>query len=218
MTSITSRQYFPPLLRSILTNPSIIKMGYQIKRNLAKIAIAFHDDELHSALKSTSMLLDLGQHAKLKGVVTNSNTMLEALAGSILKQSITLPAIPPGWSTVHDSLTIQCLHDEIDCVWQIYASLSSLNSVGLPLTPSQTSHNGQLVTLFHGDKAVAEGTIVWPHQGSLVVIDDANGNTRRINITPTRSLITLTRVLVQVHFTHFIYSASSGYLITVARQ
>jgi hypothetical protein len=52
------------------------------------------------------------------------------------------------------------------------------------------------VILFHGDKPVAEGLRFKQIPQSLEVIDDDVGTTRKINITPTRSLVTLTRVLV----------------------
>jgi hypothetical protein len=76
--------------------------------------------------------------------------------------------------------------------------------VGLPLVPFQVQKDGHLVTLFQGNKPVAEGHIVWPHPRFIEVIDNDNGGLQQINISPTRSLIELTKVLTPgcIHSLH----------------
>jgi hypothetical protein len=187
-----------------LTNPSIIKLGCQVKQSLSDIAASFNDPELHASLRSNPALLDLGQHAKLKGAVSNPMTSLDALAGAILKKAFTPPSIPECWDSVTDTLTIEQLHSEVDCIWQIYILLSTRNSVGLPLVPSQTQLHDHPITLFQGEKPIAEGTLIWPHPSFLEAIDDDEGSKRRINITAKRSLIKLTQVLVPgaIHTLH----------------
>ena len=96
------------------------------------------------------------------------------------------------------------LHHNIEAIWHVYLSLSAKDSVGLPLAPFQTSSNGLLVTLYHSQKAVAEGCLVWPHDGYIEVVDNDMDSCRRINITATRSLIQLTRVITPaaIHALH----------------
>jgi len=108
-------------------------------------------------------------------------------------------------------------------MWQVYLSLSSKNSVGLPLVPFQTSSNGLLVTLYHSQKPVAEGCLIWPHDGFIEAIDNNAGSHRRINITATRSLIQLTRVITPaaIHALHaqsiqWIYDHSGLAVVTTS--
>lgn len=107
------------------------------------------------------------------------------------------------------------LHCNIEAIWQVHLSLSSKNSVGLPLVPFQMSTNGLLVTLYHSQKPVADGCLIWPHVGFIEAVDNDTSSCRRINITTTRSLIQLTRVIHLQPFMHFMHKVSSGFLIMV---
>jgi hypothetical protein len=62
---------------------------------------------------------------------------------------------------------------------------------------------GQLVTFVVGNKPVAEGYIV-PRSGFLLTVMDNEKHTARINVTPTRSMIKITKALVpgQLHHLH----------------
>jgi hypothetical protein len=68
-------------------------------------------------------------------------------------------------------------------------------SVGLPLVKAQLETNGHLVTLFQASVPVAEGHIIWPQSNFIDVIKDGEGNHQKIKITPTCSLIQVTKVL-----------------------
>ncbi|KAK6972114.1 hypothetical protein R3P38DRAFT_3486984 [Favolaschia claudopus] len=59
---------------------------------------------------------------------------------------------------------------ELECLWEIYVTLSKLDSVGLRLQQTQAETNGQLVTLVQACKPVAEGSIVGQHEGYLDAI------------------------------------------------
>jgi hypothetical protein len=64
---------------------------------------------------------------------------------------------------------------------------------------------------------VAEGHIIWPHPRSINVVDDEEGNTRKINITSTRSLIELTAILVPGYI-HSIHSQCIQWVFDHGRQ
>jgi hypothetical protein len=171
----------------------VIKLGLGVKQSLFDIATSFNDAELHSSLKSPA-ILELAHYVKLKGCIKSLTSPLDMLCGVVLKKYISLPPPNmPGTWTPRYILQLRC---EVDCIWQIYLAASSRDSTGLPLTQSQLEHHSYPVTLFHSDKPVAEGSIIWPHPTKLTVVDDDQGITRDINITATRSLINLTRVLV----------------------
>jgi hypothetical protein len=198
---LTWKAHFPTSLRAMLTSNSIIKFGYQVKQTLSDIACVFNDSEIHNSLKSTTSLIELGQHAKLKGIVQNPLISLPALAGTILKKSLTpFTSTSNGWHPGY----IRHLHEHIECIWQMYLSLREQDSIGLPLIQAQAQAHGQLVTLFHSQKPVAEGYIIWPHSGFLNVVKDDHGTMQRLNITPTRSLIQLTQILTPgyIHSPH----------------
>ncbi|KAK7012559.1 hypothetical protein R3P38DRAFT_3209914 [Favolaschia claudopus] len=93
---------------------------------------------------------------------------------------------------------------ELECLWEIYVTLSKLDSVGLRLHQTQAETNGQLVTLVQACKPVAEGSIVGQHEGYLNAVMDDEGNTKRINISRSRSLIIISKVLVPgaIHALH----------------
>jgi hypothetical protein len=120
----------------------------------------------------------------LKGVISDATSVsLQYLLGSTLKKY--LPVSDP-WGSPEYARSLHC---NIEAMWQVYLSLSSKNSVGLPLVPFQTSSNGLLVTLYHSQKPVADGCLIWPHDGFIEAIDNDTPSCRRINITSTRSLI-----------------------------
>ncbi|CAK5276222.1 unnamed protein product [Mycena citricolor] len=178
------RTQFPPSLLAILTNPSIIKVGYCVRQSLQQVAAVFSLVDIESLLKSRTMpFLDLGKLARLKGVVNDHNASLHALAGTVLKRSFTPSQIGIGVS------------DMIDCQWQIFTALHGKDAVGLPLTPEQVTSHGTLVTLVLGCKPVAEGYIVGQHPGYLNAAMDSQGSSKQINITASRSLIHITKIL-----------------------
>ena len=177
-------------------------MGCNVKQSLRDIAAAYNDADIKSSLKSNPAIIELGQHAKLKGVIRDAFPSLHVLVGTVLKKSFSPPtSAPSSWDSTN---YIQQLHTHIESIWQVYCSLSNLDSVGLPLVPFQVQKDGHLVTLFQGNKPVAEGHIVWPHPRFIEVINNDNGGLQQINISPTRSLIELTKVLTPgcIHSLH----------------
>ncbi|KAJ7747954.1 hypothetical protein DFH07DRAFT_775902 [Mycena maculata] len=78
------------------------------------------------------------------------------------------------------------------------------DSIGLPLQPIQAITDGQPVTLVQGCKPIAEGTIIGTHSGYLNAAMDDQGHTLRINVSATRSLIQISKVLVPgaIHALH----------------
>ena len=74
-------------------------------------------------------------------------------------------------------------------------SMNVNTSVGLPLIKAQLQTNGHLVTLFQASVPVAEGHIIWPRADFIDVVKDREGNHQKIKITPTCSLIQVTKVL-----------------------
>jgi len=203
MSNITLRSHFPSSLRAILTNSSIIKIGYHIQQVLQDIGTSYNDPDIIRAAKSNASLIDISQYAKLKGVISDAtSTSLQYLVGTILKKCSTPPILPASDLWVPEYT--RSLHHNIEAIWQVYLFLSSKDSVGLPLVPFQAASNGLLVTLYHSQKAVAEGCLVWPHNGYIEAIDNDMGSCRRINITATRSLIQLTRIITPaaIHTLH----------------
>ena len=74
-------------------------------------------------------------------------------------------------------------------------SMNVNTSVGLPLVKAQLQTNGHLVTLFQARVPVAEGHIIWSRADFIDVVKDKEGNHQKIKITPTCSLIQVTKVL-----------------------
>nr|GAT42352.1 predicted protein [Mycena chlorophos] len=165
LTRFTSRVHFPPALRAILTTPSIIKLGCGLRRALSTLAAVYDDEELRKAANARGgPLLELGLHAKLKGVLTTPTQSLHALVGIILERSFA----PPRFGSAPPAL-----HDEVEAIWQCYLQLVPRDSVGLPLTPEQSREGGRLVTVVHGNKPVAEGIIIGQHPGYIDVAQPA---------------------------------------------
>ncbi|KAJ6603953.1 hypothetical protein B0H10DRAFT_2229471 [Mycena sp. CBHHK59/15] len=197
VAALTSRSEILPSLRAILTNPTIIKIGHSIRENLQIISDAFSLPEIATLAKAKNApILDLGKYAKLKAVVDDPSVSLSALSGLVLRKSFSFPYhLSYPWSlTPAEQNTL--LFREIDCQWQIYLALSHLDSLGLPLQPTQSVTHGQRVTLIQACKPVAEGSIVGHHPGYLDTIMDEHGLTKRINVSASRSLIEISKVLV----------------------
>lgn len=152
--------------------------------------------EIKEILNSSNPpILDLGKLAKLKAVVNEPSVSLHALAGIILRNSFDIPNFTqyPWSAPTPEQITF--LFQEIECQWQIYLSLSRLGSLGLPLQLIQAQTHGQLVTLVQACKPIAEGSIIGHHPGYLDAIMDVQGNTKRINVSTSRSLITISKVM-----------------------
>lgn len=211
MSNITLPSHFPSSLRAIRTNSSIIKLGYHIQQVLQDLGTSYNDPEILRAAKSNTCHIDLSQYAKLKGVISDATSVsLQYLVGSILKKyfiPLTLP-VSDAWGPPEYT---RSLHSNIEATWQVYLSLSSKNSVGLPLVPFQMSSNGLLVTLYRSQKAVAEGSLIWPHDGFIEAIDNNAGSCWRINITATCSLIQLTHVITPASI-HAIHTQSNQWI------
>ncbi|KIK65268.1 hypothetical protein GYMLUDRAFT_56670 [Collybiopsis luxurians FD-317 M1] len=143
-SQIHSQALFPPALQAILTGQFIIKLGYQVKQSLLEIAKCYNDTEIYTSLKANPAILETGQHARLKGAVTNPAAPLDILAGSILNKSFSLPPAPSveNWSS--NELYVQKLYDQVHWIWQMYRSLYTCDSVGLPLFWSRPNIMGIL--------------------------------------------------------------------------
>ncbi|KAK7008393.1 hypothetical protein R3P38DRAFT_3590350 [Favolaschia claudopus] len=120
-------------------------------------AFSIQDIEASLAGKNPS-ILDLAKYAKLKGRVDSPLASLHDLAGAILHKSFSIPAPTTPWVAPSS----QTMSAELECLWEIYVTLSKLDSVGLRLQQTQAETNGQLVTLVQACKPVAEGSIVGP--------------------------------------------------------
>ena len=196
VTALTSRSDLLPALQAIFTNPSIIKIGHSIRQTLQIVADIFSLSGLRQMLKTkTAPLLDLGKLSKLKGKLEDPAATLHALAGIALGRSFSVPQFSPyPWSGTSHSQQNSFLVQEVDCLWQIYVALIHLDSLGLPLLPIQAATHGQRVTLLQGCKRIAEGSIIGNHDGYLEAVMDDEGHTKRINISPSRSLIEISKV------------------------
>jgi len=102
------------------------------------------------------------------------------------------PTLSEAWNSAGYA---QRLHTHVESIWQVYLSTNVNASVGLPLVKAQTETNGHLVTLFQASVPVAEGHIIWPRSNFIEVVKDGAGNHHKIKITPTCSLIQITKVL-----------------------
>jgi hypothetical protein len=170
----------------------IIKLGCNIKQALLDVALAYDDPEIRFALRSNPPILELGQHAKLKGFVREGSASLHALVGTILNKCFNPPTPAETWNSTGYA---QQLHTHVESLWQVYLSTNVNASVGLPLVKAQTETNGHLVTLFQASTPVAEGHIIWPRSTFIEAVKDGVGNHQKIKITPTCSLIQITKVL-----------------------
>ena len=189
----TSKAHFPAALRAVLTSKLIIKLGCNIKQALLDVGVAYDDSEIQSSLRSNPPILELSQHAKLKGFVREGSASLHALVGKILEKCFNPPTPTEAWNSVGYA---KRLHTHIETIWQVYLSLNVNTSVGLPLVKAQSETNGHIVTLFQASLPVAEGHIIWPRPNFINVVKDSNGEgNQKIKITPACSLIQITKVL-----------------------
>ena len=184
--------HFPPALHAILTCNSIIKLGCNIKQALLDIALAYNDLEIKLSLQSNPAILELGQHAKLKGFVCEGSASLHALVGKLLNKCFNPLTSSNTWGS---ACYAQQLHTHVESIWQVYLCLNANVSVGLPLVKVQAETNVHLVALFQASIPVAEGHIIWPWPNFIEVIKDAADNRHWIKITPSCSLILITKVL-----------------------
>jgi hypothetical protein len=116
----------------------VIKVGHEIKQKLLQISDALDFPELETLTQSSNPpILDIGKHARLKGISEDIHVSLHALTGILLQHSYTPPDSKPAlaWSTSPPSpQCIATLALEVDCIWHLYQALASRNSIGLPLT------------------------------------------------------------------------------------
>ncbi|KAJ7141481.1 hypothetical protein C8R44DRAFT_727065 [Mycena epipterygia] len=227
--ALTSRSHILPSLRAILTNPSIIKIGHSeshsIRQTLQIISEAFSLPEIETISKAENApILELGKYAKLKGVIEDPSISFHALAGVVLQTSFSVPVFSANaWSGTISAEQTEFLLKEIDCQWQIYLSLHHRDSLGLPLQPIQAETDGQLVTLVQGCKPIAEGSIIGNHPGYLHAIMDDQNHTKKINVSASRSLIRISKVLAgALHSLHqqtmeWIFSHGSQAVFTTSQ-
>ncbi|KAF9037406.1 hypothetical protein BDZ89DRAFT_1011046 [Hymenopellis radicata] len=206
VSAFKSRSHFVPSLIAILSNSSIIKVGFEIRKTLSIVADALSLPDLRTNIRSSAnpSFIDLGEYAKLAGVVDDPNASYHALVGTVLTRCYLPPSSDMSWSSELSNSAIDALYTETDSIWQLWIALSQREAVGLRLTPNQATLHGQLITLVQGCKPVLRGSIIGQHSGYLDAAMDVNGQTRRINITPSRSLIQITEVLVPgaIHTLH----------------
>ncbi|KAF9011458.1 hypothetical protein BDZ89DRAFT_1167536 [Hymenopellis radicata] len=217
VSALNARSHFVPSLKAIFTSPSIIKVGFQIQQTLSTIADALSLDDLKRTAQRSSnpVFVDMGQFAKLAGIIEDPQMTLHGLVGAVLSKSF-IPRSSDTWFDTLDMSSVDSLYLETDCVWQLWSSLSMHESVGLRLQPDQVKTHGQLVTLVHGCKAVARGSVEGHHPGYLDAAM-ADGETRRINITASRSLIRITEVLVP-HALHTLHHQTIEWIFTHGKQ
>ncbi|KAJ3842724.1 hypothetical protein F5878DRAFT_697092 [Lentinula raphanica] len=206
VSSFRSPSNIVPSLRALLTSRSILKIGLRIYSILLHISLALGIPELEKILASSNpQTLDLGKHAKLKGVVSDTNTPLDALSGTLLNRFCESPEakLELPWSAPVSADRRNALALEIECIWAISEALFRRDSIGLPLDENQSRTPGQLVTLVTSQKPVAEGVLL-AHNGFLDTAVNGDGEIKRINVTSSRSLIEITKVLLplQVHRLH----------------
>lgn len=136
---------------------------------------------------------------------------LHALAGIVLDRSFSVPEFP-SWAGTTSLEQTEFLFDEIDCLWQIYNSLRVRDSLGLPLQPIQARTHGCLVTLVHGCKPVAEGSIIGNHTGFLDTVMDEIGSKTTINVSASRSLIEITKVSHLFSSTYYYFTMGTNFI------
>ncbi|KAJ7356836.1 hypothetical protein DFH08DRAFT_1048015 [Mycena albidolilacea] len=165
VTHIKSATQVPPCLLSLLINKHIVKIGHQIRQSMQSISAAWSMPS--AAFIDSASVIDLSHVAKVKGAVSDANNVKED--------------------------DIKKLAEEVNCVSHIYETLMKLDSVGLPLQPSQV-HAGQLVTLVIGKAPLAEGELV-AHNGTWP--SPSGGGSMKV--TPAYTVIKLTNVLLPGH-------------------
>ncbi|CAK5264360.1 unnamed protein product [Mycena citricolor] len=209
-----------PALRSLLTSDSIIKVGYQIQHILSTLLAML----LVPTQAPPSRMIDLGEFARLTGVVEDPNSPLDVLIGTALRRSYEpLEITAEKWESPCSSDDIEALHLDIDGLWQLWSFISSREPVGLQLEPDQCVP-GTAVSLVQGKKHVARGFIAVSSDAHLnVPAADGTNNTLRIAITASRCLIRITEVLIpgaihRLHRSTIEFIHQNGGLAVVARS
>ncbi|KAJ7511032.1 hypothetical protein B0H11DRAFT_2402639 [Mycena galericulata] len=174
--------HIPLALKSVLSNPRIIKFGHDINSTAKRLSSAWR------FAIPTSSLVDLAKLAKLKGASADTNNSISTLCGAVLNFQFSKPDLstppPPVASQLAD------LAREVDCAWSIQVALMKLGSVGIPLQPSQM-RAAQPVALVIGNKTQAWGELV-EHNGSLIVPNTQG----MILVSKAYSVIKLTKLFV----------------------
>jgi len=178
-----------------LTSTSVIKVGQEVRANLRRLANQWKLDDLHMYLeeKESVHIIELGNLAKVKGVISDRRTSLASLCGIIFSQCLhkTNDIRLSQWS-----LTLltseQKTYAAIDAYvsWSIWKHLSTQPTVGLPVT---SFIPGILVDVKCGKKVVAHGHII--SQPKQIRIRYAEGE-KDINISPSRVLIEVEEIMV----------------------
>ncbi|KAF9052488.1 hypothetical protein BDZ89DRAFT_1032535 [Hymenopellis radicata] len=199
VSAFKSRSHFVPSLIAILSNSSIIKVGFEIRKTLSIVADALSLPDLRTNIRSSTnpSFIDLGEYVELLMIPMLRIMLLLAL--SELSNS-----------------AIDALYTETDSIWQLWIALSQREAVGLRLTPNQATLHACIgenlkplrvmrdlrSSLTRPRYALCEDMV--PLVQYLDAAMDVNGQTRRINITPSRSLIQITEVLVPgaIHTLH----------------
>jgi hypothetical protein len=66
-------------------------LGCNVKQGLLDIATVYDDSEIWNSIKSNPAIIELGQHAKLKGLVQDALSPLHILVGTVLKKLFSPP-------------------------------------------------------------------------------------------------------------------------------
>jgi len=77
----------------------IIKLGCNFKQALLDVALAYDNPEIQLALHTNPPILELGQHAKLKGFVHEGSASLHALVGKVLNKCFNPPTPSKTWNS-----------------------------------------------------------------------------------------------------------------------
>ncbi|KAG6835921.1 hypothetical protein H0H93_013330 [Arthromyces matolae] len=181
---ILAGNQLPSILKQVLANPRIIKVGRCVTGDLKYLQQA-----CGSQIPFVGGL-DIGKLAKDRLLVSTARTSLADLCATILKRRLnknTPVRISSTWDS-HDLTEDQIRYAAVDA----HASLSVYNpviSIPSPQCFSTRPEVGTPVLLFSNDntRVVARG-VVSQHQN--------NSNYMNINITPTRAVIEVQQVLV----------------------
>lgn len=197
ITHLKSQTSAPPNLVALLASQHIVKTGYSIHRDLKRIADLWSISDLHHQLKmkNTSSIIDLGVLAKTKGVISDNRAPLETLVGSTLSHSLNRSnaLILSEWSSFdlsQEQINFAGLNAYASFrIWQV---LSTEESVGLVV---RNSIPGTLVDIRGGKKIVAQGKIAEQPSNGVAAFQYAM-DTKKINITPTRVVVQVDKILI----------------------
>ncbi|KAG6825492.1 hypothetical protein H0H92_003568 [Tricholoma furcatifolium] len=174
----------PLQLKQVLTNPRIIKVGRCVSGDLKYLEKACQSDIPFIGG------LDIARLAKDHFYVTTARISLEDLCAAILKRRLSknsTPRVSTAWE--NSDLTPEQIHY---AALDVYASLSIYNTLiasPIPKAIVQHSEVGAPILLFSNDntRIIAKGAIS-SHQNDTTYMG--------INITPSRSVIEVHKVLV----------------------